>query len=65
MAGVQGVIRNEEGRILLSYLGPAGVRSINKVELFSLNIGFRDASHFGNQQLLIEGDQGDSKCVIL
>lgn len=55
MASVRGVIRNEEGRILLSYLGPAGVRSINKVELFSLNIDFWDASYFGNQQLLIEG----------
>eukprot|EP00268_Persea_americana_P015755 TRINITY_DN17400_c0_g1_i2.p2 TRINITY_DN17400_c0_g1~~TRINITY_DN17400_c0_g1_i2.p2 ORF type:complete len:122 (-),score=12.18 TRINITY_DN17400_c0_g1_i2:116-481(-) len=62
LAGVVGAIRNEEGTILLYYSGPAGVCSNNKVELLSLNIGFQEASRYGNRQILIEGD---SKCVIL
>lgn len=62
MASVGGVIHNEEVTILLYYSGPAGVCSNNRVELLSFNIGLWEASWFGNQQLLIEGD---SKCVIL
>ena len=62
LAGIGGVIRNEEGTIILYYSGPAGVCSNYKVEILSLNIGLREASRYGNQHILIEGD---SKCVIL
>lgn len=56
-----GVIRNEKGTILFYYLCPAGVSSNNKAELLSLNMGLWEASWFGNQWLLIQGDS----CVIL
>lgn len=42
-AVVGGVIRNEEGTILLSYSGPAGFCSINKAELLALSIGLNEA----------------------
>ncbi|XXG49570.1 hypothetical protein AAC387_Pa02g3723 [Persea americana] len=59
-AVVGGVIRNENGLILLSYSGPAGFCSINKAELLALNIGMREASRLNPQWLLVEGD---SACV--
>ena len=62
MAGVGGVICNEEGTIFLYYLGPAGECSNNKAKILSLKIGLQEASRFGNQWLIIKGD---SKCVIL
>ena len=44
MASIGGVIRNEEGTILLYYSGPAGVCSNN-----------REAFRFGNKRLIIKG----------
>eukprot|EP00268_Persea_americana_P066521 TRINITY_DN906_c1_g1_i4.p1 TRINITY_DN906_c1_g1~~TRINITY_DN906_c1_g1_i4.p1 ORF type:complete len:123 (-),score=20.73 TRINITY_DN906_c1_g1_i4:193-561(-) len=61
MAGVGGVICNEDGNIILFYSSPTGVCSINKAELLALNIGLREASCLLPQRLLVEGD---SSCVI-
>lgn len=46
LAGVGGVLRNEDGSILLSFSGPAGFFSNNKAELLALKIGLhvREAS---------------------
>ena len=55
MASIGGVIRNEEGTILLYYSGPARVCSNNKAELLSLNIGLQKAFRFGNKRLIIKG----------
>ena len=43
LAGVGGVIRNEEGNTILSYSGPARICSINKAELLALKTGLREA----------------------
>ena len=61
MAGVGGVIRNEDGIIILHYSGPAGVCTLNKAELLTLLIGLREASRLHPQLLLVEGY---SSCVI-
>eukprot|EP00268_Persea_americana_P009743 TRINITY_DN13898_c0_g1_i13.p1 TRINITY_DN13898_c0_g1~~TRINITY_DN13898_c0_g1_i13.p1 ORF type:complete len:106 (-),score=10.22 TRINITY_DN13898_c0_g1_i13:220-537(-) len=54
MASVGGLIRDEDGNIILSC-------SINKAELLALNIGLREASRLLPQRLLVEGDY---PCVI-
>ncbi|XXG68389.1 hypothetical protein AAC387_Pa06g1488 [Persea americana] len=59
MAGVGGVIRNNEGTTLLAYSGPASLCSINKAEV--LNIGLREALRFNPRLLVIEGD---SSCAM-
>ena len=44
LVGVGGVIRNDGGKILLSYYRPAGICSSNKAEILSLKIGLLQAS---------------------
>ena len=59
--GVGGVIRNNEGSILLLYSGLAGFYSINKAELLALKIGLCEAMNLNVSHISIEGD---SFCAI-
>lgn len=61
MAGIGGVIRNDQGVTLLSYSSPVGLCLCKKVELLSPKIGLREAVRFNPQLLIVEGD---SSCAI-
>ena len=61
LAGVGGIIRNDMGHPILSFLGPAGFNSANVTEFPATKASLREAKRLNIQILIIEGD---SFCAI-
>lgn len=56
VAGIGGIIQNEKGSAILSYLGLAGYCSNNQAELMALNASLHKACSRNQHGLLVKGD---------